>query len=410
MEAQKSQGYPLEILRLVANVDNTTDSVIRQAASVNFKNTIKKGWDIHREEGNDGIVISQEDRQTIKNHLVQLMCTVPPQIQSQLSESISLIADIDYPDNWQNLLPELVQQFNSNDPAILVGVLTTANSIFKGFRYVQRNDDLYRKILFSLERIQEPILALFTSLGKAVNDHANNATQLKPLFEALRLICRIVFSLNYQDLPEYFEDHMSEWMSGYSFFMEYNNPLLVDSDEETEPNVIDNLKVAIIEILSLYANKDEESFMEYLPNFTKMVWNLLMNVTPYPKHDMLATRSINFLSGLFEKSMHSHLFQNEATLREIIHKIVIPNLMIRESDLERFEDDPKEYMLTEIEGSDSESRRKCSHDLLKAMCRNFETQTTEVCSEQIGAMLAEYAVSPDFKWISKDAAVSRCQS
>lgn len=402
-EGQKSQGYPLELLKLVASAE--CEDVIRQAAAVNFKNAIKKGWDTNREDGNDGIVISTEDRNMIKNHLVQLMCTVPPQIQSQLSESISLIAEVDYPDHWQNLLPELVQQFNSNDPTILIGVLTTANSIFKGFRYVQRSDDLYRRILFSLNGIQEPLLTLFSSLGSAITDQASIANQLKPLFQALRLICRIVFSLNYQDLPEYFEDHMADWMTGYGFFLEYNNPQLEDTDEETEPDVTDNLKVAIITILSLYANKDEESFMAYLPNFTKMIWNLLMNVSPYPKHDMLATTSIKFLSALLEKAMHKHLFQDDATLREIIHRIVIPNLTFRESDQEKFEDDPKEYMMTEIEGSDNESRRKCSQDLLKAMCRNFENQATEICSEQIGTMLAEYASNPNSYWVSKDTAI-----
>ena len=32
------------------------------------------------------------------------------------------------------------------------------------------------------------------------------------MMSALRTIARIFFSLNWQDLPEYFEDHMAEWM------------------------------------------------------------------------------------------------------------------------------------------------------------------------------------------------------
>jgi len=131
--AQATPGHPLEVLRLIASSD-AADAAVRQAAAVNFKNIIKKGWDVHREEGNEGIVISPQDRDTIKSHLVQLMCTTPPQIQVQLSESISLIAQVDYHQNWQNLLPELVQQFNSTDPAVIIGVIIkTANSIFKRF-------------------------------------------------------------------------------------------------------------------------------------------------------------------------------------------------------------------------------------------------------------------------------------
>jgi len=33
-----------------------------------------------------------------------------------------------------------------------------------------------------------------------------------PMMTALRTMARIFFSLNWQDLPEYFEDHMAEWM------------------------------------------------------------------------------------------------------------------------------------------------------------------------------------------------------
>jgi len=49
----------------------------------------------------------------------------------------------------------------------------------------------------------------------------------------------------------------------------------------------------------------------------------------------LAVTSIRFLSLLIQKQMHQNLFQEEATLHQIaVLKIVIPNLMFRESDEE----------------------------------------------------------------------------
>ena len=62
--------------------------------------------------------------------------------------------------------------------------------------------------------------------------------------------------------------------------------------------------------------------------------------------------------------MQVHLFDNESALREVIGKIVVPNLQIRETDEERFEDDPADFIMTDMEGSDSNSRRKCAQDLL----------------------------------------------
>jgi exportin-2 (importin alpha re-exporter) len=128
-------GHPLQVLHLIAS-SNAADAAVRQAAAVHFKNIVKNGWDENREDGNNGIVVSPQDRNTIKSHLVELMCTVPHQIQAQISESIALIAAVDYPKNWDDLLPKLVQQFNSTDLNVLNGVLKTANSIFKSFRYV----------------------------------------------------------------------------------------------------------------------------------------------------------------------------------------------------------------------------------------------------------------------------------
>ncbi|CAJ1942948.1 unnamed protein product [Cylindrotheca closterium] len=404
IQASKRPGHAMEVVRLVASADGT-DPAVRQSAAVHFKNLIKKGWDESKDEvDRQGILISGDDRTTVKKHLVELMCTVPPQIQAQVSESISLIAGVDFPQKWEYLLPELVQKMQSPDLAVVNGCLMTVNAILKRFRYVQRSDALYADLIFALNHLQQPLLIMFAQTGKHVEASQNDPQRLIQLFESLRLMCRIFFSLNFQDLPEFFEDHIKEWMDEFAKYLQYTNPLLVDPDEETDPSPIDKLQAAIIQNLKIYADKDEEPFLPFLPDFTKLVWNLLIGLTPHPKHDRLTVGSINFLSSLVEKKMHNALFQEQSTLQQIVTSIVIPNLMVREADEEKFEDDPQEYILTEIEGSDSESRRKCSRDLLRAMCRQFEVPTSEICKQHIADMLAQSARDPS-KWAAKDAAI-----
>jgi len=400
--AQKTPGYASQILNLVAS--STIDQNVRQAGGVLFKNFVKRGW-VLEDAQEHGIVIDEAERVTIKTHLVELMCTTPPLIQVQLSESISLIAKTDYPEKWNGLLPQLVQKFFSNNQDVVNGVLKTANAIFKSFRYVQRSDDLYRVILYTLQGIQEPLLELLKQTGQAVQSFSNDPVQLKPRFETLRLIFRIAFSLVYQDLPEYFEDHMSEWMEQIAKYLQPNVfPVLQDPDEETEPSPVDKVQTAMIALLSHYADKDEETFIEnYLPNMMTLVWHLLLNVSAQTKHDNLATTSIRFLTGLVAKQMHNNLFKDEATLKQIVLNIVIPNLYFREVDEERFEDDPREFMVTEVEGSDSETRRKCSLDCLKAMGRQFEA-TTNICIGHIQSMIAEDVGGKN--WKAKDAAIN----
>ena len=164
-DASKRPRHHIDVLQLIASMDgNNTNPAIRQAAAVHFKNIVKKGWDADAEDGTDGIVISDEERGLIKSHLVELMCTVPPQIKSQFSEAISLIAAIDFPQKWDNLLNDLIQKFNSPDPNIVSGVLLTANSILKRFRYKVRSDDLYTDLAYVLQRLQAPLLTLFKTI------------------------------------------------------------------------------------------------------------------------------------------------------------------------------------------------------------------------------------------------------
>ncbi|KAL7539729.1 hypothetical protein ACHAXR_009544 [Thalassiosira sp. AJA248-18] len=417
LASQSTPGHALAVLRVVSTTasgagpsNNNADMPIRQSAAVHFKNMVKKGWAPNEDDEDDHngkpFIIPDSDRKLIKDNLVSLMCTVPPQLQSQCSESIALIASTDFPSKWDNLLSDLIAKFGDGNWDVINGVLLTANSILKRFRYVQRSDALYADILYVLQRLQEPLTQLFTSIVSQLDNPAlaGNVAELTARLSALRSVNRIFYSLNYQDLPEYFEDNMGVWMAGFAKLLEYKNAVLVDEDEEMQPGPIDNVQVSVVQNLNLYGNKDEEPFLPHLPQFTSLVWNLLMTVTPHSKHDALATISIRFLSSLIGKLMHRKLFEGEDTLREIFGRIVIPNLTIREIDEERFEDDPTEFILSDMESSDTESRRKCTQELLRAMCRQFEGPTTAICSEHVSQMLGQFAADKN-QWKMKDVAI-----
>ena len=409
-QAKTSPNYALTVLQVVAQTAAPQEATIRLSAATQFKNAVNYAWNPSTDdEGHDltgGIRFTAEERVTIKENLVQLMCTTPPQIQAQLSESIALIARTDYHQQWQSLMPSLVRQFESADLNTVIGVLKTANAIFKMFCHVGRSDELYDKIAYSLAQVASPLLVLMKKFGQAVGEPQvqQDKNTLTAYLEGLRLICRIVYSLNYQDLPEFFEDHMGEWMEEYAkYFQPGIFPQFANYDE---PSPLDKLQSAIVEILRLYADKDEEVYVEnYMKQFTELIWNRLMSLSKESKHDVLATRSIRYLASLVMKPMHTPFFAAAGVLPHMISKIVIPNLIFSEEDEERFEDDPDEFMRTEIEGSDSESRRTAVQQLLNGMCRNMEQATTEVCKGHIQSLLQESATNPAQNWRQKDIAV-----
>lgn len=280
-EAQ--QGFPLLVLTLISRLiasSSPQDIAIRQSASVLFKNMVKNRWQ-PSEDDDQYQAISPVDKETIKTHVVELMCTVSQDVQSQLAEAVTLISKHDFPAKWTGLLPQLVNKLNTQDILVVKGVMLTANSIMKRFRYVFRSDQLYSEILHCLDGFKVPLLQQFQATGALVTTYQNQKAELLVIMETLRLMARIFFSLNWQDIPEFFEDNVAVWMGEFAKYLSYANPLLVDANEENEPGAIEQLQAAVLENLNLYATKYEEVFEPFLPQFTQLVWKLLMEVRTY---------------------------------------------------------------------------------------------------------------------------------
>ena len=62
--------------------------------------------------------------------------------------------------------------------------------------------------------------------------HATNKDAMRVIFSSLVLISKIFYCLNYQDLPEFFEDNMSTWMPRFHSLLTLDNKLLVTDDDD----------------------------------------------------------------------------------------------------------------------------------------------------------------------------------
>lgn len=246
----------------------------------------------------------------------------------------------------------MVIKFATQDFHVINGVLLSANAILKRFRYAFKTDDLYRELAFCLANFSKPLTELFVMVFTMVESSGNDQARLKLLFEALRLICRIFYSLNWQDLPEFFEENMETWMPNFRKLLSYKNPLLIDEDEDEKAGPLELVHAAIVENVNLYADKYEEEFNPYLEGFATAVWELLQSSGTTAlkfKYDPLITTSMKFLTSLVSKQMYIQLFNNPTLLRQIIETIVVPNIIMREKEEELFEDNPHDYIQMDME-------------------------------------------------------------
>ena len=310
----------------------------------------------------------------------------------------------DFPSKWPDLMQEMVTKFESGDFHIINGVLRTAHSLFKRYRHEFKSQELWTEIKFVLDSFAAPLTQLFNATMDLAKTHASEPAALKVIFSSLVLICKIFYSLNFQDLPEFFEDNMAIWMTHFLALLTTDNKLLQTEDEE-EAGLLEQVKSQICDNVAMYAQKYDEEFSPHLPNFVTAIWNLLINTGTQVKYDLLVSNAIQFLASVAERPGYKHLFEDPNTLASICEKVIVPNMEFRDADEEAFEDNPEEYIRRDIEGSDIDTRRRAACDLVKALSKSFEGPVIQNFSTYVQLMLAEYGKNPSQNWKNKDAAL-----
>jgi len=391
-------NYPILLLSLLNKPEG--DLNIKVAGAITFKNYVKRNWKVG-EEGPDRI--HQADRDQVKTLIVDLMLKSPSGIQKQLSQAIALIGAQDFPAKWQNLVTDMVQRFKTGDFHLINGVLQTAHSIFEKYSIEFKSQKLWEEIKFVLDNFAAPFTELFVNTIALAGQHASNKEALLVIFGSLSLIAKIFYCLNYQDLPEYFEDQMSMWMPRFHELLTMDNALLKSDDDE--PGILEELRSQICDNIGLYASKYEEEFQPYMQTFVTAVWNLLLSTGPETKYDLLVSNAIQFLASVADRVHYKALFEDANVLGSICEKVIVPNMEMRECDVELFEDNPEEFIRRDLEGSDVDTRRRAACDLVKGLSRHFEEKITNIFGSYVKTMLDNYNANPKANWKSKDAAM-----
>ncbi|GME96056.1 unnamed protein product [Ambrosiozyma monospora] len=255
-----------------------------------------------------------------------------------------------------------------------------------------------------LGKFAAPFLQLLQRVDTAIGEHANDKNALSSLFENLQLLVKIYYDLNCQDIPEFFEDHLAEGMNIMHKYLTFSSPLLVDADDDEEVDPITAVKTQICDLIHLYATRYGEEFAKFIPTFIQTVWDLLKQTGAQNKYDILVSRALNFLTAIAGLETYRSTLNNEAAVKEITEKILLPSAIMRESDEEMFEDDPIEFTRRDLEGSDSDTRRRAATDFLRALKDGNEQVVTQAVMAYVNHYLSDFQTNPT-NWKSKDLAL-----
>ena len=364
-QEEAKPNFSLALLQIVA-----TDSFppqTRLASALFFKNFIRRNW--VDEDGKH--ILPEQEVSTIKSELIGLMVKVPPNVQAQLGDAISVIADSDFWERWDTLVQDLVSRLTPNNAAVNTGVLQVAHSIFRRWEPLYRSDELYTEINHVLSQFALPFLQVWQQTDQAITQNQGNAEALRAHLTTLDLIIKLVYDLSTHDMPPQFEENLSA-IAGLLFkYVTYENTLLnTDSDDEVGP--LQEITADVFRVLILYTKKYEEEFRTHLGQFVNSSWNMLTAIGPETKYDLVVSRALEFLTTVASIRAHAEAFDNPDVLGQVTEKVVIPNLSLRESDIELFEDEPIEFIRRDLEGSDEDTRRRAATNFLRKLMEQFE--------------------------------------
>lgn len=231
------------------------------------------------------------------------------------------------------------------------------------------------------------------------------------LLRATLLLLQLYYDFNSQDLPDFFEDRLSEFMPMIFSYINYSPPgasASKDDDEEEDATDLEKVQAEVCDIANLYSVRYLDAFGDggYLQPFVEHTWQLLTRVGRGVKYDLLVAHATGFLGTVVKIPSQRALFDNQQTLESFCERIILPNMTLRTFEEEMFEDDPVEYVRRDLDVSvGTETRRQAATDFVRALMEQFESQVTSIISRYIGAALSEYAQNPQANWRAKDTAI-----
>lgn len=193
-------GYVQFLISLLIN-ENEALQVISAIALGEF---VKTNWAKAKEE----------DRVLIKTQLVHLT-TTSTAAYKQLINVICSVSRYDFPEEWPELISDIVDKCNSKDYRTINIAFEIAHSLFKRYRYEIASQRLWKEIQFVLNTFAATLIERLTVNTSQLKKHRNNAHMVCTLSQPILLISKIFHSLVAQDLPSFFDENSDLWLKSF---------------------------------------------------------------------------------------------------------------------------------------------------------------------------------------------------
>ena len=323
-----------------------------------------------------------------KSNILQLLLSVEPNLLPSIKQMIIVI--IQKAGGYNTIWPELMEnlgnilnQKNYNNSSEIYHLIS---KIIQRYHIERKSYELFDEI----KKTMSIICPILTQDGqKMIQYLLSNPNENIPVKQSIIMLKRILdifYSLNYQDFPEFFEDHLKEWIEilqgSLKFTIHFNDVY----------NQMIKVKGKAMKCINLYFSNYYDDMkpegLDYTKDFYSLVWQLITMVKEVDEYSKLIRELLEFYRINFQYKHIGNLSENE--IKQLIQNLITPNLTMSEKEQDEFEENPVGFLKVELEETDMDSNKYYAINLTRQLIELYPQYTVNSIREMITKFLNDY--------------------
>ena len=376
--------------------NNSEQLNLRMSACAFLKNYIS---DYFYDSSNNAIlnkqkIMDENSKNYFKENVLPLMLTVESSLLPNIMEMIKIIVQNanGYLIIWPKLMNFIGDILNKHDLAKSKHIYQLLTKVIKRYHLESKSEPLFREIINTMKYICQPMTDDALTIMKYFNDYnqsnANNDI-MKECLITINKIMSIFYSLNYQDFPEFFEDHLKEWITILNdVVLLPNKTSKINTIDSSLHDLVTKVKAKTLKNINLYYSNYYEDVEQYVNQFCSSVWTLMCQSKISDNYSKLMKELLDFFKWGFQMQRIKNLTIDQ--LNQIIENIILPNLTMTDTERDEFLDNPLEFLKIEFEEYDMSSNKYYSINLLQIIISNYPDINKQIIVPKIHNFLSEY--------------------
>ncbi|XP_012913281.1 importin-8 isoform X4 [Mustela putorius furo] len=355
-ENELNQSYKIinfapSLLRII--VSDHVEFPVRQAAAIYLKNMVTQYWPDREPPPGEAVFpfnIHENDRQQIRDNIVEGIIRSPDLVRVQLTMCLRAIIKYDFPGHWPAVVDKIDYYLQSQSSGSWLGSLLCLYQLVKTYEYkkAEEREPLIAAMQIFLPRIQQQIMQLLP-------DSSHYSVLLQ------KQILKIFYALVQYALPLQLVNNqtMTAWMEIFRTIIDRTVPpetLQIDEDDRPELVWWKCKKWALHIVARLFerygspgnVTKEYFEFSEFfLKTYAVGIQQVLLKILDqYRQKEYVAPRvlqqAFNYLN---QGIVHSVTWkQMKPHIQNISEDVIFSVMCYKDEDEELWQEDPYEYI------------------------------------------------------------------